>query len=367
MDIDSNVLRAATGDVQALVGDCTDLFDFADDSVDVVFASNLLEHPERAQAKALLAEAARVLTPIGRLILMQPNFRLDPGSSFDDFTHVAICTDRSLSEYLVSLYWRIDRVYLRFLPLTVKNRVSQLTFLVPLYLRSPVKPLAWQMLVVALPRRCEVHVPGASRARADDVVANARSAGSGFGLEMLLLAILRPARILQFPVNFHPRVGEPSVTGHLGKAIRLGADMVGMVLRYRLSAPRIRCPAQSSHSSAGWSGEQMGFTPTDPDQGAEQAGALLEPEGVTDLGGEYWATYLVDYLADDRFDVRPDAVIRFLDGTERFDPSPEADRAFIYTAGIEPFLALPADDYELVQVAGYDVYLPRARPAAVDG
>ncbi len=151
MDIDSTVLRAAGGNVKALVGDCTNLSDFADGSIDVVFASNLLEHLERPQAQALLAEAARVLTPTGRLILMQPNFRLNPGGYFDDFTHVAIYTDRSLSDYLVSLGWRIEHVHPRFLPLTVKNRASRLTFLVPLYLRSPIKPLAGQMLVVAHP------------------------------------------------------------------------------------------------------------------------------------------------------------------------------------------------------------------------
>ena len=41
----------------------------------------------------------------------------------------------------------------RFLPLTMKSRGSALTFLVPWYLRSPVKPLAGQMLLIATPER----------------------------------------------------------------------------------------------------------------------------------------------------------------------------------------------------------------------
>ena len=90
-----------------------------------------------------------MLRPGGRLILMQPNFRLNPGRYFDDFTHVAIFTDQSLSDYLASLGWRIEVRQARFLPLTLKSRASGLAFLVPWYLRSPIKPLAGQMLVVA--------------------------------------------------------------------------------------------------------------------------------------------------------------------------------------------------------------------------
>lgn len=149
MDLDATVKRAAAAHVEAVVGDSTDLSPFADQSFDVVFASNLLEHLERADSQRLLGEAARVLRPGGRLILMQPNFRLNPGRYFDDYTHVAIFTDQSLTDYLVAEGWQIEKVMPRFLPLTLKSRGSGLTFLVPWYLRSPVKPLAGQMLVVA--------------------------------------------------------------------------------------------------------------------------------------------------------------------------------------------------------------------------
>ena len=151
MDLDSTVQRAAAGRVQAVVGDCTDLAQFGSAEFDVVFASNLLEHLERDMAEKLLSEAARVLSPGGRLILMQPNFRLNPGGYFDDFTHVAIYTDRSLSDYLTSLGWKVERVMPRFLPLTLRSKASHLTFLVPFYLRSPIKPLAGQMLLIATP------------------------------------------------------------------------------------------------------------------------------------------------------------------------------------------------------------------------
>lgn len=149
MDIDAVVERAAADHVRAVVGDCTDLSRFEDDSFDVVFASNLLEHLDQATAGRLLAESRRVLRRGGRLILLQPNFRLNPGRYFDDFTHVAIYTDQSLSDFLRSEGWETEHVAARYLPLTMKSRGAGLTFLVPWYLRSPVKPLAGQMLVVA--------------------------------------------------------------------------------------------------------------------------------------------------------------------------------------------------------------------------
>jgi SAM-dependent methyltransferase len=151
MDLDKTVETAAADRVTPVVGDCTDLGAFDDDSFDVVFASNLLEHLERPAASRLLAEAHRVLRPRGRLVLVQPNFRLNPGEYFDDYTHVAIYTDRSIHDYLIAEGWTIEHLEARFLPLTMRSRASALTFLVPLYLRSPIKPRAGQMLVVAAP------------------------------------------------------------------------------------------------------------------------------------------------------------------------------------------------------------------------
>ncbi|MCG8656153.1 class I SAM-dependent methyltransferase [Yimella sp. RIT 621] len=151
MDIDAVVERAAAAHVETAVGDCTDLSRFEDNSFDVVFASNLVEHLERDQSNRLLDEARRVLRPGGRLMLMQPNFRLNPGRYFDDYTHVAIFTDQSLSDYLVSRGYAIEEMHAKFMPLTMKSSGANLTFLVPWYLRSPIKPLAGQMLVVANP------------------------------------------------------------------------------------------------------------------------------------------------------------------------------------------------------------------------
>ena len=79
-----------------------------------------------------------------------------------------------------------------------------------------------------------------SRERARDTVAHATVDGSAFGLEMMLLAVVRGARLVQVPVNYRPRVGRSAVTGDLAKTVALGLQMVAMVLRTRVRRGRYR-------------------------------------------------------------------------------------------------------------------------------
>jgi SAM-dependent methyltransferase len=120
-------------------------------SFDIVFSSNLLEHLERAEVRRALAEFHRVLRKGGRLILIQPNYRLCASAYFDDYTHVTPLSDRSLSDLLTVSGFRPIVVRARFMPLTLRSRASKLSFLVPLYLRSPWRPFAGQMLLIAEP------------------------------------------------------------------------------------------------------------------------------------------------------------------------------------------------------------------------
>ena len=134
--------------VQAEVGDVTDLSRFASGSFDAVFASNLLEHLEWPQLERCVDEVVRVLKPAGHFIAVQPNFRLNPGHYFDDFTHRTIFTDESLADFFTSRGLEVVHREARFLPLTLKSRLAFGHKLVPLYLRLPYRPLAGQMLIV---------------------------------------------------------------------------------------------------------------------------------------------------------------------------------------------------------------------------
>ena len=58
--------------------------------------------------------------------------------------------------------------------------------------------------------------------------------GEHFGLEMMILTVLKRIRYIEIPVNYLPRVGRSSVTGYKGKTIRLAIRMVALILRYRL-------------------------------------------------------------------------------------------------------------------------------------
>jgi glycosyltransferase involved in cell wall biosynthesis len=77
------------------------------------------------------------------------------------------------------------------------------------------------------------------RAETARTVADAMTVGgSHAGAEIMLLTILSGARFVEVPVNYLPRVGTSSVTGHPIKAARVGLRMIALVLRYRRTAPR---------------------------------------------------------------------------------------------------------------------------------
>jgi glycosyltransferase involved in cell wall biosynthesis len=58
--------------------------------------------------------------------------------------------------------------------------------------------------------------------------------GSHFLPEMVCLALLQGQRLVEVPVNYRDRVGQSKITGSMQTALRVGARMVGLILRYRL-------------------------------------------------------------------------------------------------------------------------------------
>ena len=149
IDIHPDLADIVPPGVEAHVGDATDLSRFVDGEFATVTASNFLEHLHQPQIERCLAEVLRVLRPGGHLILVQPNHRLAPDRYFDDPTHVTIFDETSLTDAVRRAGFDVVRVEARFLPLTLKSRLSSGHRLVPLYLRLPWRPLAGQMLVVA--------------------------------------------------------------------------------------------------------------------------------------------------------------------------------------------------------------------------
>ena len=153
VDIFERLHEFARDGVQAHVHDCTDLSFFAQDSFDVVFASNLFEHLPHEELLATIGEVRRVLRPKGRLILLQPNFKYCYRTYFDDYTHLQIFTHMGMYDLLEMAGLRVEKMHAKFLPVNMKSTLRlQIPFLPAIvwaYLRSPIRPLAGQMLVVA--------------------------------------------------------------------------------------------------------------------------------------------------------------------------------------------------------------------------
>ena len=140
--------RYCAAGVTFLLGDVSRLA-LADDSIDVLFASNLLEHLAEECLSATMDEIVRTLRQGGRLVIVQPNYPYCYRRYWDDFTHVKAWSHESLPDYLRSRGLEVERVEPRCLPLSFKGRLPRSYWLTRLYLGLPWRPLAAQMLVVA--------------------------------------------------------------------------------------------------------------------------------------------------------------------------------------------------------------------------
>jgi ubiquinone/menaquinone biosynthesis C-methylase UbiE len=136
--------------VEGLVTSITQLDGVPDNSVDYVFSSNCFEHVSQPDLVECLAQLRRKMKPGAMLSIVQPNFKYCFREYFDDYTHTAIYTAQGLSDLLAANGFRVVRCVPRFMPLTLKSRVPVHPWLIRLYLMSPFKPMARQMLISAI-------------------------------------------------------------------------------------------------------------------------------------------------------------------------------------------------------------------------
>jgi SAM-dependent methyltransferase len=151
LDIWPDFPRYVAAGIEAHVGSVMNLEFIDDGSIDFAFAINLFEHITQSDFASVLAQLRTKLSERGTLVILQPNYRYAYRQYFDDYTHIAIYSHISLSDFLVANNYDVLEVRPRFLPLTVKSSVPVWPFLIRAYLNSPVHPMAKQMLVRAKP------------------------------------------------------------------------------------------------------------------------------------------------------------------------------------------------------------------------
>lgn len=151
VDIWEGMPKYAAAGVEAMIQSASDLSGIEDGSVDFAFASNLVEHLTQEEFARLLRELGPRLRSGGTLNLLQPNYRFAYREYFDDYTHVAVYSDRTLCDFIEAHGYRVIECRPRFLPLTVKSRLPVSSALIRLYLASPWKVMGKQMLVRCTP------------------------------------------------------------------------------------------------------------------------------------------------------------------------------------------------------------------------
>ena len=152
MDLNPDTARFLARDVNFLQQDCSRPWQVPDESLDVVFTSNFLEHlADKAALGRVLDEVGRCLRPGGRFIALGPNIKYLHGAYWDFWDHYVPITEASLTEALVTRRFAVNVCVGKFLPYTMVNGPHYPLFFLRAYLRLP---FAWrlfgkQFLVVA--------------------------------------------------------------------------------------------------------------------------------------------------------------------------------------------------------------------------
>ena len=135
VDANPSAGNYAAKDVTFIHSDSFSLKMLPDEHFDCVLLSNFLEHLDSTrEVISLLERVKELLKPGGRIIILQPNFRLLGPAYFDFIDHKTILTDKSIEEVLHIVGFKTERKIIRFLPYTTKSKLPQSPLLVRLYL-----------------------------------------------------------------------------------------------------------------------------------------------------------------------------------------------------------------------------------------
>jgi predicted SAM-dependent methyltransferase len=152
VDLNDDTPQSAGPGVTVFLTAADNMSQFENNSVDVVFTSNLFEHIRtKDELVSILHEVHRVLRPGQKLLVLMPNIRYAYREYWDYYDHHLPLSHHSLAEVLTFTDFDVKEVQSRFLPYTFKTRLPQSPLLLRVYLR--LKPVQFlfgrQMFVVA--------------------------------------------------------------------------------------------------------------------------------------------------------------------------------------------------------------------------
>lgn len=135
VDLNPDSRKYLQPEVEFHIGNAGHLDFLPDQSIDLVFTGNLLEHlADKREVERMLNEVWRVLRYGGYLVAMGPNLRFMTGAYWDFWDHAVPITDRFLTEMLEVLGFHILARIPRFLPFTTCSSLPKSPRLLKCYL-----------------------------------------------------------------------------------------------------------------------------------------------------------------------------------------------------------------------------------------
>ena len=144
VDINPETRSFLSQNIEFYESEATKLSSLLTCNVDVIFASNFLEHlPNKEAIDLFLDQVFQTLKPGGKFIILGPNIRYIPGKYWDNYDHYVPLSHISAYEALELKKFKIDLCIDRFLPQTIRSALPTHPLLVRAYLKIP---FAWRFL-----------------------------------------------------------------------------------------------------------------------------------------------------------------------------------------------------------------------------
>lgn len=147
VDINANAKEYCNSDVTFITSSIFDIKIL--EKFDVIFASNFFEHFTIDELKEIFTILKELLHENGKLILIQPNYYYSYRNYWDDYTHKTAFSHNNLPDFLEEQGFKITLLKKKFIPFSFKSKLPTSYFLTKLYLLSPIKPFAKQLLLIS--------------------------------------------------------------------------------------------------------------------------------------------------------------------------------------------------------------------------